>query len=406
MRRSLAILTRRALVALLVLAAGAAASWAVLGDDSTAAVSPGRSWRAVAAPTMDRATLALRGDTSVAAPRVSKPNAPREVASPVRSEQVSGEERPAQPPLSTQGREGARDQELTGPHVVGRAQELEREVRGAIEAKDGRRALDVLRELAALGPDAWPVASKLFLQLARSIDDANWLGLDVYEFHRVARSGSLPELFLSALEDPNADAALRRFAVRELPWSDRADVPERFLSRLAVEQDASIARRIAGALVDRPDPSNVPHLLAALRAQTDADTRATIIEALGAIPGEAATRALAAIAANEKDADVRRAAELLAQGRAASVPGYLVTDVAPGSQAATVGIRPGDIVTVYNGVPIDSSEALDRARAPVKPEDQVALTVVRGGSPMAFTIRGPRIGVNGRFVRPPAQGVP
>lgn len=405
MKRSLISLTRRVFVAILVLASGAAASWAVLGEDSTPPNGHVASLpTSVASATPDRARL--NTGTRDVAPAAAKAADRREVASAVRPSEVGGQPQPV-PALASRAREaGPERAALTGPHVVARAQELEREVQVAIAAKDGRRALDVLRELAALGPDAWPTASQLFLQLGRSIDDDNWLGLDVYEFHRVARSGSLPELFLTALEDPNADAALRRFAVRELPWSDRAEVPERFLARLAVEQDPSIARRIAGALVDRPDAANVPHLLAALRAQTDADTRATIIEALGAIPGEAATRALAAIAANEKDADVRRAAELLAQGRAASVPGYLVTDVASGSQAATVGIRPGDIVTVYNGVPIDSSEALDRARAPVKAEEQVALTVVRAGAPMAFTIRGPRIGVNGRFVRPPAQGVP
>src|SRR6185295_6917030 len=156
--------------------------------------------------------------------------------------------------------------------------------------------------------------------------------------------GDLEGLHADALENPAAyDAAFRLFAANSLPWTTLENVDDIFLRQLPREEDAAVARAIATELAGRPDPRVVQGLLAALEQQQNPQARLAIARALGGVPGDAATQALEAIAATERDPEVKSAAESALRGRRAQVAGFLITYVAPNSQAEAIGVHEGDI---------------------------------------------------------------
>jgi serine protease Do len=67
--------------------------------------------------------------------------------------------------------------------------------------------------------------------------------------------------------------------------------------------------------------------------------------------------------------------------------GALVSSVAEGSPAAKAGLKPGDIITEYNGRALTKSDDLPRAVAETPVGKDVALTVIRNGASMALTAK-------------------
>jgi serine protease Do len=64
--------------------------------------------------------------------------------------------------------------------------------------------------------------------------------------------------------------------------------------------------------------------------------------------------------------------------------GALVSSVVDGSPAAKAGVRPGDVITEYNGRKVARSEDLPRAVAESAVGHEVSLTVVRDGQPVTL----------------------
>ena len=67
--------------------------------------------------------------------------------------------------------------------------------------------------------------------------------------------------------------------------------------------------------------------------------------------------------------------------------GALVSSVADGSPAQKAGLKPGDIITQYNGRPIAKSDDLPRAVAETPVGADVALSITRDGKPMTLTAK-------------------
>jgi serine protease Do len=67
--------------------------------------------------------------------------------------------------------------------------------------------------------------------------------------------------------------------------------------------------------------------------------------------------------------------------------GAIVGDVEPGSPAQKSGLKPGDVITKYNGKIIDDSGALSRAVAATPAGDNAKLTVIRDGREQVLTTR-------------------
>jgi serine protease Do len=66
--------------------------------------------------------------------------------------------------------------------------------------------------------------------------------------------------------------------------------------------------------------------------------------------------------------------------------GALVASLEPGGPAERAGVRPGDVITQFNGQPVESGRDLSRAVAAIKPGSQVPVTVIRDGAPQELTI--------------------
>jgi len=66
--------------------------------------------------------------------------------------------------------------------------------------------------------------------------------------------------------------------------------------------------------------------------------------------------------------------------------GVLVASVEPGGPADKAGFRSGDVITQFDGKPVESGRELSRAVAATKPGTQAPVTVVRDGKPQELTV--------------------
>ena len=69
----------------------------------------------------------------------------------------------------------------------------------------------------------------------------------------------------------------------------------------------------------------------------------------------------------------------------ATSEGVLVFEVTPGSAAAAAGLQPGDVITKFDGKPLDSVEDLYAALRDEAPGDRVTMTVMRGTQEIQLT---------------------
>ncbi len=69
--------------------------------------------------------------------------------------------------------------------------------------------------------------------------------------------------------------------------------------------------------------------------------------------------------------------------------GVVVADVSPGSAAAAAGVRPGDVIDTFDGLPVDSLPALTGALFLHQVGEPVALGLIRGDQPISLTVNAP-----------------
>jgi len=66
--------------------------------------------------------------------------------------------------------------------------------------------------------------------------------------------------------------------------------------------------------------------------------------------------------------------------------GVVVLQVVSGSPAATAGLQPGDVITAFNGQNTSTAEEFIAKLRPVKPGDQIKLTVLRAGATQQIAV--------------------
>jgi S1-C subfamily serine protease len=66
--------------------------------------------------------------------------------------------------------------------------------------------------------------------------------------------------------------------------------------------------------------------------------------------------------------------------------GAIVTGINPGTPAAQVGIRVGDVITKVNDQAIDQQHPLQSVMVKFRPGDKVRLTIIRGGTTMTVDV--------------------
>jgi serine protease Do len=86
--------------------------------------------------------------------------------------------------------------------------------------------------------------------------------------------------------------------------------------------------------------------------------------------------------------------------------GALVSSVMDGSPAMKAGVKPGDVITAYDGRPVGRSEDLPRAVADTRVGREVPLTVVREGKPLTLTVKVGRLEESTQEAAATATGQP
>ncbi|MGE3959430.1 MAG: Do family serine endopeptidase [Vicinamibacterales bacterium] len=90
--------------------------------------------------------------------------------------------------------------------------------------------------------------------------------------------------------------------------------------------------------------------------------------------------------------------------------GALVSSVAPGGPAEKAGVKPGDVVTQFNGKPVQNTTDLQKMVSATKPGTSVALTVVRNGKEQTIRATVEELDLeaerNGRSARGPEREQP
>ncbi len=79
--------------------------------------------------------------------------------------------------------------------------------------------------------------------------------------------------------------------------------------------------------------------------------------------------------------------ELAQKLKLPNVAGALVVKVEPGSPAARAGLRPGDVITDFNGQPVKHMDELSRLVAESAPGSEATVTVLRQGRETKFHLK-------------------
>jgi serine protease Do len=78
--------------------------------------------------------------------------------------------------------------------------------------------------------------------------------------------------------------------------------------------------------------------------------------------------------------------DLAQQFKVPDTAGALVQDVTPGGPADEAGLKPGDVIRKFNGLPVNGSNELLAMVANTNPETSVTLEVLRNGQPLTLKL--------------------
>lgn len=269
---------------------------------------------------------------------------------------------------------------LTAEERRARIEELRLRMPQLIEAGDGFGLVGLMKDLAALGPEAYAAAlqiAHLFLEPPEGVTRV--LGVSVTWFRENAFSGVAASMASWAIEMPDfAPPWFRHFAADRLV-RHRGWWPERkawMLGRMRVEDDDGVARMFGERVGDSAATKDIEMLADVARRADGPGGRAGATGALGRVDllwSHAELEALARSSDFEVSAEAKR---WLGAGGPA---GTRIVDVAINSRAEKLGLRAGDVVLKIQG---ESSRgkwsadfnSFDRSKHPDVVE------VIRGGS--------------------------
>ncbi|MBI4231318.1 MAG: PDZ domain-containing protein [Planctomycetes bacterium] len=293
--------------------------------------------------------------------------------------------------------------DATGAHdpaaAARRSAELDPRIREALGRKDGRAALDLLRQMIALGEPGYAGAIPLILQINEDMEGANTLGISMHDFYPAVGD---TDLYLFALHDPSVDARFREFAVWGLPWvSGGAKALETYTSLLATESDPEIVDSILSSMAHIPgDETKSRALIDAYGRAGTGELRHRIVRSLRNTEDAESETFLQSLT-QDPDADLAREARFTLTYRNPPVQGFVTTRVFPNTQAAAAGLQRGDILVAYNGTPLDSTEALNQAKQASTPGSVIRVTVYRDSAYLNIEVEATEsIGIDGAYREP------
>lgn len=200
-----------------------------------------------------------------------------------------------------------------------------------------------------------------------------------------------------ARETP-ADRQLEALTLKMASAQSNPREMRQLMEELARLQGADAAEAYAGWLQSTGSSLKVSELVDILRTKKEASIRRAAVEALAAIRGPEATRALQDIAASDADPEAKAAATKSVELRTAPVEGLWITSVAAKSRAEAAGLKVGDILVAYNGEHIRTSEDVREARNGIRLSQTVPIQVWRSGQALTLTINGGTLGITGESV--------
>lgn len=288
--------------------------------------------------------------------------------------------------------------------VLRRIDEIKEEIAEAFESGDGKRALSLLRELGNLGPQAYDLAIALARRIDKDVEGDNTLNLSRIALQKIIGSPDFVPLLQHAVTSPGVDRAFRQAAAGALVWKNAPETTALFLKQLAVEKDDRLFRQMADAVAELREPASVTGLIELFARRPERPAfRLALIGAIEELNDPMVDQKLQALSTIDTDAKVRTAARVAYVGRNAPEAGYLVSGVADKTQASKIGLQPGDIIVRYNDQPLGSDKDLGRLVRGVPGNQTVSLLVLRNGQYQTFGIKGGKIGVDGRGVKPKAS---
>jgi hypothetical protein len=279
--------------------------------------------------------------------------------------------------------------------------DLKAAARAALDARDGRRAQDLILQLAQAGPEGRAEALAFLTELAKASEGGGGGRGRGSSLWRILSEPEALPLILEALDKPDLDPALKS----RMAWSlDRHENPEaaRFaLRKLNEEQDPRLLSAYIDALAGREDPDVRSALSSlALSPLCPPDIRRDALGALADLRDPAVDAVLDQIARLDADPQVRLQASVALIERHPPAPGILIQSVTPNTQAQAVGLQPGDIIVEFNGQPSASMDAFRGALQSVPAETLVPIRIRRGAQDLTLQVRGRFLGINGQAVAP------
>ncbi len=282
-----------------------------------------------------------------------------------------------------------------------RVRELSATTEDIFAAGDGREALELLMSLADIVPEGRGPAMALAIRINDDVRGEKTLGLDGFGFYGALGDPGARDLMLWALEN-ESPPGFRVLAAYSLPWVITHDAAIAALSKaLQREKDTTVQIAIVGNLANMNDANAEAALVSILSNEKgDGGVRAIVAGSMASTKSAAVVTILGSIAKADPDERVRASAQAALVARDPPADGYLVSLVLPAASAAAAGVRPGDVVTSYDGQPIRSAEDLRAATEGAAGRDGVPLVVHRGpAGETQLQIRGGPLGVQGRAVR-------
>jgi hypothetical protein len=275
---------------------------------------------------------------------------------------------------------------LTAEERRARIEELRLRVPELLNARDGPGLVALMRELTRLGPEAYPAAleiASLFIDAPAGTKDV--CGISVAWFRRFAFAGPASAMLRWAIELPDlAPPGFRRFAAERLAlergwWPGRKDW---LLARLRVEDDDALARVLAERIGDMASDEDAAILSEIARRADGPGARAGAAGAIARLDVLVSRAELQSLTIGT-DWEVVKEAQLWLERTARPSGGTRLVDVAPGSRAEMLGLKPGDVLLHdKNGKPVDLGKSGKRG---VHTE---WIEVVRGGA--TIRMRFPR----------------
>lgn len=280
--------------------------------------------------------------------------------------------------------------------------ELRKQMATMIAARDGKGLVGVMKALAKLGPAGYASAAQIAELLARDVQSGRReYGLDTYDFQR-SLTGAMVPVLNWALQHPDAASPwLRAQAASWIPWRTGSSSATSYLNLLKNERDPAVAAALAAAIANlaRPDMAGAMEADAIANAKNP-QALDTLLKSLGSLRGEKGVLALENLSHSDNPAVAGPAMIQLLTVRPPA-PGILVTTIVPKSQAESVGMQKGDIITTYGEIPVTSLQQLRAEIGKVPANRLVTVMVNRSGQLIPVQIKAGQIGIDGKYVAPP-----